>query len=145
MFIDLDHLWRCPTVAAMNALAKRLDLPPPPLAYDWHYAVADPTRIDEFVALYENGGLTDDERFTLMEVILNSVIDAVTEKDTSILTSKTWQKILALLEENIELHIYSVWHYSSVELESVEDAWCIAPFMRTILVRHQERFSQQNR
>jgi hypothetical protein len=142
MFIDLDHLWRCPTVAAMNALAKRLGLPPPPLDYDWELAVADPTRINEFVALYESGGLTDDERFTLMEVILNSVIDAA-HIDTSILTSKVWQRILTLLEQNIESHIYSVWYYSDVEQDDVEDSWWIAPFMRPILVRHQGRFAKQ--
>lgn len=144
MFINLGHLWRCPTLAAINSLAKRLDLPPPPLECEWHLAVADSTRIDEFVTLYENGGLTDDERFTLMEMILNSVIDAA-DMDTSILKSNVWQKILALLEENIEVHIFSVWYYSSVEYDDVdiEDAWCIAPFMRTILLRHQERFSQR--
>jgi len=145
MFINLGHLWRCPTAAAMNALAKRLDLPPPPLEYDWELAVADSTRIDEFVTLYENGGLTDDERFTLMEVILNSVIHAVAENDTSILKSDIWQKILTLLEQNIEIHIYSVWYYSSVEYDDVdiEDSWCIAPFMRPILARHQGRFAKQ--
>ncbi len=142
MFINLDHLWRCPTAPAMNSLAERLGLRPPPLEYDWRLAVADPARIDEFVALYENGGLTDDERVTLMEVILNSIIDAV-DTDTSILKSDIWQKILALLEQNIGIHIYSVWYYSDVEQDDVEDLWCLAPFMRPILVRHQERFSQR--
>ena len=142
MFTDLHHLWRYPTVASMNALAERLHLPPPPLEYDWRLAVADPARIDEFVALYENGGLTDDERFTLMEVVLNSIIDAV-DTDTSILKSDIWQKILTLLEQNIEIHIYSVWYYSDVEQDDVEDLWCLAPFMRPILARHQGRFAKQ--
>lgn len=142
MFADLEHLRRYPTEASMNSLAERLDLPPPPLVCDWHLAVADPARIDEFVAVYENGGLTEDERFTLMEVILESVIDAV-DTYTSNLKSDIWQKILTLLEQNIEIHIYSVWYYSDVEQDDIEDSWCIAPFMRPILVRHQGRFAKQ--
>jgi len=139
MFADLEHKWRCPTSESMLALAKQLDLPPLPLAYDWHYAVADPARIAEFVAVYENPSLSEDEKFTLMEVILNSVIDAA---DATILESHLWENIVRLIENNIELHIYSVWYYASVEQENIEDAWCIAPHMRSILLRHQEKFIQ---
>lgn len=139
MFVDLEHKWRCPTSEAMHALAKQLALPPPPLAYDWHYAVADPARIEDFVLAYENLPLSDDEKFTLMEVILHSVIDAA---DVSILESHIWGNILILIENNIELHIYSVWYYSSVEQENMEDTWCISPWMRKILMRHQEKFAQ---
>ena len=139
MFFDLEHRWRCPTSEAMHALAKQLGLAPPPLAYDWHHAVADSARIEDFVVAYENLSLSDDEKFTLMEVILNSVIDAA---DETILESHLWKNILLLIENNIALHIYSVWYYSSVEQENIEDAWCIAPWMRKILMRHQEQFAQ---
>ncbi|MBI3728230.1 MAG: hypothetical protein HY254_07840 [Burkholderiales bacterium] len=139
MFVDLEHQWRCPTSEAMHALAKQLDLPPTPLAYEWHYAVADPARIEDFVVAYENLSLSDDERFTLMEVILNSVIDAA---DTTILEGHVWENILILIENNIALHIYSVWYYSSAEQENIADAWCIAPGMRKILLQHQDKFAQ---
>lgn len=138
MFVDLEHKWRCNTSEAMHALAKQLDLPSPPLAYDWHYAVADPARIEDFVVAYENLSLSDDEKFTLMEVILNSVIDAA---DKTILESHIWENILILIENNIELHIYSVWYYSSVEQEDIEESWCIAPWMRKILMQHQDKFA----
>ncbi|HVZ37577.1 MAG TPA: hypothetical protein VG963_34385, partial [Polyangiaceae bacterium] len=39
---------------------------------DWAWEVADPDRIDEFLAAYEAGDLSDDERFTLMETMLQS-------------------------------------------------------------------------
>lgn len=139
MFIDLEHKWRCPTGEAMHALAKQLDLPPPPLAYDWHYAVADPARIEDFVVAYENLSLSDDEKFTLMEVILNSVIDAA---DMTILENHLWKNIVMLLDNNIALHIYSVWYYASTEQENIEDAWFIAPDMRKILLQHQAKFAQ---
>ena len=42
---------------------------------DWEWEVASPERIDEFLAAYEGGELTDDERFTLMETLLQSFED----------------------------------------------------------------------
>jgi hypothetical protein len=42
---------------------------------DWPWEVADAERLDEFLAAYEGGNLSEDERFTLMEVILQSFED----------------------------------------------------------------------
>jgi hypothetical protein len=42
---------------------------------DWSWEVADATRLDEFLAVYQTASLTDDERFTLMEVLLQSFED----------------------------------------------------------------------
>jgi hypothetical protein len=67
-----EHLWRSPTRAAINALALRFDLPNTQGMQDWEHEVADADRIHEFIAAYQSGQLDDDERFTLMELIIQS-------------------------------------------------------------------------
>jgi hypothetical protein len=46
-----------------------------PHMQDWEWEVADSERINEFPSAYESGELSDDERFTLMETILQSFED----------------------------------------------------------------------
>ena len=69
------HLWRFPTAAVIDSLARRLSLPNTPRMQDWQWEVADCARLSEFLDAYENSGLTDDERFTLMEIMLESFED----------------------------------------------------------------------
>jgi hypothetical protein len=70
-----DHLRRYPTRKAIDSLAARFDLPYTPFMQDWEWEVADSDRIDEFVAGYHSGELNEDERFTLMETIIQSFED----------------------------------------------------------------------
>jgi hypothetical protein len=70
-----DHLRRYPTWAAIDALAARFGFVNEPGMQDWAWEVADPSRIDEFLAAYEDGDLSDDERFTLMDTMLQSFED----------------------------------------------------------------------
>jgi len=67
-----EHLWRFPTAEAIESLAQRFHLPNHPNMQDWEWEVADPSRINEFVAAYKGGELNDDERFVLMETIIQS-------------------------------------------------------------------------
>jgi hypothetical protein len=65
-----EHLWRFPTEQAIASLAARFDLPNESYMQDWEWEVADPERIDEYITVYNSGELNDDERFTLMETIV---------------------------------------------------------------------------
>ncbi len=44
------RLWRFPTLATIDLLAQRFNLPNHPNMQDWEYEVADPDRVDEFLA-----------------------------------------------------------------------------------------------
>jgi hypothetical protein len=100
---------------------------------DWEWEVADPKRIDEFLRAYEGGELSDDERFTLMETILQSFEDL----SRTLEADKRWLQVLALLEANIQLHIYTVWYWADLENDTT---WKVAPFLRQILEKHRGRF-----
>jgi len=135
-----EHLWRFPTRAAIDSLAKRFGFPNTPAMQDWEWEVGDSARIDDFLSTYESGALSDDERFTLMETILQSFenLPQSTGSDTR------WHRALELLNKNIQLHIYSVWYWSDVENENGEDSWRVTPFLRQILEKHRMRFEDPN-
>lgn len=134
-----EHLWRFPTRAAIDALAERFTLPNTPDMQDWAWEVADPCRIDEFLAAYQSSELTDDERFTLMEIILQSFADA----SGSLSDDTRWSLTLSLLDKNVALHIYSIWYWSDLENDlGEEDQWKVTPFLRKLLDHHSKQFAQ---
>ena len=103
---------------------------------DWEWEVADPNRIDEFLAAYEGTELSEDERFTLMETLLQSFEDL----NGPLEAEPRWFRILELLDRNVVLHAYSICYWSVTENDDLDDCWRVTPFVRTILRRHPEIF-----
>ncbi len=132
------RLERYPTRAAIDKLAARFGLPNEPRMQDWEWEVADAGRIDEFLTGYCSGELSEDECFTLMETLIESFED-LCSAGTTLESDPRWARLLALLDDQIALHIKTVWYWS-VEDSSLEDAWRVTPFMRTLLAKHRTRF-----
>lgn len=122
---------RYPTRAAIDALAQRFGLENGPGMQDWEWQVADETRIDEFLAAYESGTLTDDERFTLMETILQSFeqLPHPVDEDPRL------PRLLELLRRNTALHRHTIWHWSAYQVGDLDEAFQVSPYMRTLLSR----------
>lgn len=124
---------RFPTGAAVDALAKRFKLPRRPDMQDWQWEVADARRIDEFLAGYESGDLSDDERFTLMEIIIQSFADL----SESLSSDLRWSRTLELLTENVSLHLYSIWYWSCLDNDiGHEELWTVTPDLRVVFMAH---------
>jgi hypothetical protein len=130
-----DHLWRFSTRTAIDSLAQRFGLPNDPQMQDWQWEVADPARLDEFLTAYETAALPDDERFVLMEMILQSFDDTDQVPHGSV----SWSRIEQALDRNIAIHIHTVWYWSCVG-DDLADAFRIAAFVRNVLERHRRRF-----
>jgi len=128
-----EHLWRHPTRAAIDALATRFGLPNGPNMQDWEWEVADSKRLDDFIGAYESGELNDDERFTLMETIIQSFeeLGPLHEYDPR------WQRILEILDQNIELHICTVWYWSRLDGETPDEQFLVTPSIRRVLANHR--------
>ena len=133
-----EHLCRFPTSAAIDALAKRFRLPDGAQMQDWPWEVADAERLDEFLDAYDSGGLSDDERFTLMEIILQSFEDLGSSRGFD----ARWHRALDVLDRNIDLHAYSVWYWSDLENENTDELWLVTPFLRRLLERHRYRLER---
>ena len=129
-----EHLWRYPTREAINALALRFDLPNNRDMQDWEREVADADRIDEFISAYQSGQLDDDERFTLMETIIQSFED-IGER---LHVDTRWQTVINLLDTNIKLHAYTVWYWGDREEADVEDCWTVTPSLHRIWLKHRD-------
>ena len=98
---------------------------------DWEWQVADPARIDELLAAYESDELTDDERFTLMETILQSFeqLPHAIDEDPRL------PKLLALLERNARLHRHTIWQWCAYQIGDLDDAFQVSPYMRALITR----------
>lgn len=126
---------RWPTAAAIRKLAKRFEMPIDPHTQDWEYEVADPERIDEFLAAYNSSELDEDERFTLMETLIESFEDLGEGAEAH----SRWPELIRLLEENAELHASTLWSWSCPGSD-VEDSWRVTPYMREVIQRRREVF-----
>ncbi len=122
------RLWRFPTWAARESLAARFALPLDEGDQDWEWTHSRPEQLDEYLAAYQGGELSDDERFTLTEMMVQCVENEADESQRA--------EVLRLIEANIELHLQTVWYWACLDAD-LEDSWEIAPTMRAIWEQHR--------
>ena len=124
-----ENLWRFPTGAARESLAARFELPLDDSDQDWEWTNSHPKQLPDYLAAYQSGELNDDERFTLMEMMIQCAEDE---------HGKVHLKaVIGLLETNVQLHLYSIYYWACIGSD-LEDSWEIAPAMREILWRHRK-------
>ncbi|WP_310601871.1 hypothetical protein [Anaerosporobacter sp.] len=100
----------------------------------------DPDRIDEFIDAYLNISFSDEGRFTLMFVILDSFNSILSKDNTS---RQYWNTIKMLLKEDGLFFSKLIIYYASVDYgRNLEDAWPIAPYMRSILIELVQRYPE---
>jgi hypothetical protein len=133
-----EHLWRFPTTAARIRLVQLLRLPYHESMQDWEWEVAEGNRVGEFLHVYESSGLSEDEQFSLMEIIIQSVEDSETAY-----SSVEWRRALRHLDERISVHAHSVWYWAVPDEENQEAHWRVTPDLRLLLEKHRHRLAQQ--
>ncbi|MDR2878749.1 MAG: hypothetical protein LBV03_02415 [Fusobacteriales bacterium] len=117
------------TRKAIDRLSKELDLPKPDkFSQDWQYEVADLNRLEEFVSFYLKNKLNKNEKFTLMNIILESANDCMQNES---LNCKTWKKIEEILTYDREINI-KILEYWACEDDEIEDCFYITPLVRKI-------------
>jgi hypothetical protein len=125
------QLWRYPTAEAIASIASRFQLVTHADMQDPEAELSDPERIDEFFAAYEDGSLTEDEKFLLMCILLNSFEIS----DHPLHSQAQWPRTLALLDRDIAVHILTVFAFSDPE-----DDWLIGPDMRVLTAKYGAAF-----
>ncbi|MBW3524821.1 hypothetical protein [Chryseobacterium sp. NKUCC03_KSP] len=94
---------------------------------DWEFIVGKSEDIEEYINYYTTE-VDEDNKFALMEIIIQTTEDQTTENDFL----KYLKIVLKLLKENFRLHEYSVFYWSCFENENIEDCWKVSPFMREL-------------
>lgn len=99
---------------------------------DWAVIVADPARLDEFIEAYDSGELSDDERFVLMETILQSFEELPAPLDSD----PRWTRVLDAIGRDIALHACTMEYWSVPDSEGPEEQFRVTPDIRAMLARH---------
>jgi hypothetical protein len=137
-----SHLRRYPSGAGRAALAARLGLTIDPLSQDWEWEVADPTHFADWLTVYRNESLSDDERFSLMEMLIQCVEDMLPdhgpEEEAEGLSQ--WQAVAALLRANPRLHASSIAYWSVFGRDNPEEQFRVSVAMRGVWEAVQNEF-----
>lgn len=123
----MEPTFRCGTRKAIDELAEELNLPNEKWMQDWPIEVVKPEDIENYIDHYEK--LTDDDKkFVLMEGIL----DATEYQPNDELFMKYWNKVKQLLENDFDVHEYTIHYYACFDIQTIEDCWKMTPLMRQI-------------
>ena len=125
---DVEPNERFWTDKAIAALARRFGLDVNPYSQDWPWEVADPRRLQDYVDAYDSGELTEDEKFVLMDMILQ----AAEEQKDPLDANPIYARILQRLEQNFDLHRQQMTYWARLDSE-LEDAFSESPSLRRLL------------
>lgn len=129
-----EHLRRFGSKAGREALAARLGLSVDPFSQDWEYEVASVEHLPAWLAVYREAILSDDERFLLMEMLIQCVEDLCgsTSSPEQVEQTPDWQAIAALLRARPNLHANTIAYWSVFEGESPDERFAVSMSMRQV-------------
>jgi hypothetical protein len=111
---------------AQESLARRLGLFYDSWMQDWEWEIAEPARFWEWLDFYRSESLTDAERRSLMEMLLQCIED---ESD-----GQKEEALCIILQENASLHKESIEYWACRDAENRDEEFKIAPMVRGIRV-----------
>lgn len=119
---------RFPTAEAIDSLVARFALRNEPNMQDWEYEVADPDRLAEFLAALERDDLTDDERFTLSEIVMQC-FEELSDDTHDVSRMEEWQRFVAMLRARPTLHAFTLCYWSAPD---PTHAFAVSPLVRPL-------------
>ncbi|WP_284620776.1 hypothetical protein [Aquabacterium humicola] len=122
---------RFPSSDSRVALAKRLGLPYSSEMQDWEWEVADRDRFDEFIACYDAAELTEGERFSLMEILVQCVEDLHHTPGFALARQQLEQRLSA----RMTLHRPTVQYWALQDNARSAEQFYVTPLMRQLLVQ----------
>ena len=128
------YVRRYPTRAGREALAARLDLTIDPFSQDWEWEVAEPAHLARWLTVYRQESLTDDERFSLMEMLVQCVEELAPDHGPPELVDALpeWQEVAALLRANPRLHASTIGYWSVFAQDDPEGQFRVSQSMRRL-------------
>jgi hypothetical protein len=123
-----DFPIRHPSSIAQQALAARFGLPWSDGMQDWEWEVADVDRFDAFLETFRSSALSDDERFSLMEVLLQCVEE--TEPPSN--QDAAWRAVEPFLLSRPELHRTTIAYWARLDESDPIALFSISRNMRQV-------------
>ena len=100
---------------------------------DWTYTIVEPDRIDEYIQAYDTKITNEDTKFSLMEMIIQSLTEQKNEK----LMKEKWKLVKPILNKDFDLHEYTIYYWCSWDNENIDDCWEVTPLMREFWVKNK--------
>jgi|SRR5215813_12909121 len=132
-----EHLIRYPSRSGREALAARLHLSIDPFSQDWEWEIADPSRFQDWIAVYQDETLSDDERFSLMEILIQCVEDMCTLDEPADQLPE-WRAVSVLLLTNSRLHASTISYWSVLGHDDPEEQFRVSAPMRRVWAEIQQ-------
>ncbi len=114
---------------ARQALALRFHLPYDDSMQDWEWEVADAARFEEFFVAYSSSDISEDEAFSLMEILLQC-IEAMPDEEQ---VSCSWQAIESHLKANMSIHLSTIKYWACLGENDPIACFRVALNMRSLL------------
>lgn len=102
---------------------------------DWEYENADFRRLNEFVSYYKNARLTDEEKFVLMRLILESFNDGLSSGEDPFLA---WQEVVRILLGDSKIHESTIQEWLCTG-EELENCYKLTPLLRKAVKQKKGR------
>ena len=119
--------FRFGTKKAIEEVSKKLNIFFDDSIQDWSYTAGDCNDIEKYIRFYLETK-NEDEKFVLMELIIQAVEDQNTEE----LLNRYFIKIEQIIKRDFNIHCYTVFYWCSFEEQNINNTWKIAPMMRKI-------------
>ncbi|WP_411846045.1 hypothetical protein AAFN60_21275 [Roseibacillus persicicus] len=120
---------RHPTAAAIAKLNRLLGIDESSYGQDWEIEASDPTKLDEYLRHYQESLDNDDERFTLMALILGGFEEYHTQEGPD---NDVWNRIRSVLEADMSIHHDVIDYYQCNDATEPDECFPITPLMRSI-------------
>lgn len=120
---------RFPTRSAIDKFNEILGLVEDPYMQDWEIECTDPNRVEEFINCYHAHAITDEERFTLMALILGSFEEY---HGLNIPNNRIWEKIKNILKKEKNLHREHIEYYRCIESDNEEEWFPVTSLIRNL-------------
>ena len=92
---------------------------------DWTYTIIESERIDEYIQAYDSKITNGDTKFSLMEMIIQSLTEQRDEK----LMNEKWKQVEPILSKDFDLHKYTIYYWCCWECD-INDCWKVTALMR---------------
>ena len=127
------HLQRYPTGTARRALAARFNLPYDVHDQDWEWQIADPAYFSSWLSTYEGCDLSEDERFSLGEMLVQCVEDLANERPHEAVDDfPEWVAIANVLRGRPRLHASTIFYWSIFDESDEECLFRVSLSMRDL-------------
>ena len=128
MMATEDVPYRGPTRDSIDYFDVLLQIDKNSYGQDWEIEISDPNRLVEFPEVYKNKSRNEEDRCTLMTLIVSSFEDSMVDETNE----EMWNTIRRHLLTEFQLHQYTIHYWCCAEETDAKNVFRVTPLMRSV-------------